>query len=88
MENDKLGGTDPYGASKSAADIAINSYISSFFNSKKNNKIISIARAGNVIGGGDWSEDRLIPDCFKNWLKKKNSYYTKSSFHKTLAKCN
>tara|TARA_B100001248_G_scaffold257448_1_gene239974 strand:- start:17169 stop:18230 length:1062 start_codon:yes stop_codon:yes gene_type:complete len=71
LESDKLGGADPYGASKSAADIAINSYISSFFNSKKNNKIISIARAGNVIGGGDWSEDRLIPDCFKNWLKKK-----------------
>ena len=75
LENDKLGGTDPYGASKSAADIAINSYISSFFNSKKNNKIISIARAGNVIGGGDWSEDRLIPDCFKNWLKKKQLLY-------------
>ena len=87
MENDKLGGTDPYGASKSAADIAINSYISSFFNSK-NNKIISIARAGNVIGGGDWSEDRLIPDCFKNWLKKKKQLLYKSSFHKTLAKCN
>ena len=71
LETDKLGGVDPYGASKSAADIAIISYIQSFFNSKKNKKIISIARAGNVIGGGDWSDYRLIPDCFKNWIKKK-----------------
>ena len=88
MENDKLGGTDPYGASKSAADIAINSYISSFFNSKKNNKIISIARAGNVIGGGDWSEDRLIPDCFlKIGLKKKQLLY-EVLIPQDLGKCN
>ena len=69
-ENDMLGGVDPYGASKSAADIAITSYINSYFKLKKSNKIIGIARAGNVIGGGDWSQDRLIPDCFKKWLKK------------------
>jgi len=69
-EQDELGGIDPYGASKSAADIAIKSYINSFF-TQKNNKLISIARAGNVIGGGDWSRNRLIPDCIKEWKKNK-----------------
>ena len=59
---DQLGGIDPYGASKSAADIAIKSYIELFFKTKLNNKYIAIARAGNVIGGGDWSDDRLFPD--------------------------
>ena len=70
-ETDLLGGLDPYGASKSAAEIAISSYIKSFFSSKKNNTFITVARAGNVIGGGDWSNDRLIPDCMKSWLKGK-----------------
>jgi len=68
-EDDVIGGIDPYGASKAAAEIAIKSYISSYF-SKKNNKIyIGVARAGNVIGGGDWSEKRLIPDCMRAWLQ-------------------
>ena len=70
-ELDQLGGIDPYGASKSAADIAIKSYIESFFKTKLNNKYIAIARAGNVIGGGDWSDDRLFPDSIKKWLKGK-----------------
>ncbi len=70
-ENDILGGQDPYGASKSSADIIIASYIKSFFNTKKNKNYIAIARAGNVIGGGDWSDDRLVPDCMKSWMKKK-----------------
>ncbi len=70
-ENDLLGGTDPYSASKAAAELVIQSYVKSFF-LKKNNKIfIATARAGNVIGGGDWSQDRLIPDCVKSWSKKK-----------------
>jgi CDP-glucose 4,6-dehydratase len=70
-EEDRLGGKDPYSASKASADIAIRSYINSFFY-KKNNKVsIAIARAGNVIGGGDWSPNRLIPDCVKSWSKKK-----------------
>ena len=70
-ENDLLGGKDPYSASKGAAEIIIQSYINSyFFKNKKQN--IAIARAGNVIGGGDWSEDRLIPDCVRSWsLNKK-----------------
>ena len=70
-ENDILGGNDPYSASKASAELAIQSYISSFFPVKKTNILISIARAGNVIGGGDWSENRLIPDCVKSWSKNK-----------------
>ena len=57
VESDPLGGSDPYSASKSMADIATQSWVHSF-----KNVPICIARAGNVIGGGDWSEDRLIPD--------------------------
>ena len=69
-ENDILGGTDPYSASKAAADIATQSYIDCDLKYKKNIKIC-IARAGNVIGGGDWSEGRIIPDCIKRWSKDK-----------------
>ncbi len=72
-ENDILGGEDPYGASKSAAEIAINSYIKSFFNKKNNKNFIVSTRAGNVIGGGDWSDNRLIPDCIKSWTKKRTA---------------
>ena len=52
-------------------ELLINSYIKSYFSSKKNKIFICTARAGNVIGGGDWSKDRLIPDCMKSWSKKK-----------------
>lgn len=57
VETDELGGNDPYSASKAAADIAAQSWIGSFASSS-----IAIARAGNVIGGGDWASDRIIPD--------------------------
>ena len=70
-ENDRLGGKDPYSASKASADIAIKSYINSFFSHKNNKVFIATARAGNVIGGGDWSANRLIPDCVRSWSKKK-----------------
>ena len=70
-ENDLLGGKDPYSASKAATELAIQSYISSFFPKKKSKILIGIARAGNVIGGGDWSNNRLIPDCVKSWSKKR-----------------
>jgi len=70
-ENDILGGKDPYSASKASAELVIQSYISSFFPLKKTKVLIGIARAGNVIGGGDWSENRLIPDCVKAWSKNK-----------------
>ncbi len=64
-EEDKLGGYDPYSASKAAAEIAIGSYRNSFFNPKhygKHHKALAAARAGNVIGGGDFAADRIIPD--------------------------
>ena len=64
-ENDPFGGYDPYSASKAAAEIVIDSYRNSFFNPKdydKHHKSIASARAGNVIGGGDWATDRLVPD--------------------------
>jgi CDP-glucose 4,6-dehydratase len=70
-ENDKLGGDDPYSASKAAAEIAIESYRKSFF-LKKNITGVASVRAGNVIGGGDMSKDRIIPDCIKNLLIKKD----------------
>lgn len=60
-EIDRLGGHDPYSASKAAVELLLASYRSSFF-SKEMGPLIASARAGNVVGGGDWSEDRLIPD--------------------------
>lgn len=67
-ENDRLGGYDPYSASKACAEIVINSYRNSFFNINDHNyhrKALAVARAGNVIGGGDWNEARLLPDVMK-----------------------
>lgn len=69
-EIDTLGGTDPYSASKSSTEIMIRSYRESFFKIQ-NICGVSSVRAGNVIGGGDWSENRLIPDCIKSLIKKK-----------------
>lgn len=69
IETDRLGGYDPYSSSKACTEILTHSYVSSFFNLKdfgiKHNTLIATARGGNVIGGGDWSEDRLIPDIAK-----------------------
>ena len=64
-ENDKLGGHDPYSASKASSEIITNSFRQSFFENQKNQVSISTIRAGNVIGGGDWAENRLIPDCIR-----------------------
>ena len=64
-ENDALGGKDPYSASKSCAEYVINSYRDSFFAYKPVCSIASV-RAGNVIGGGDWADNRIIPDCIKS----------------------
>jgi CDP-glucose 4,6-dehydratase len=69
-ESDPLGGHDPYSASKGAAEIVISSYIRSFF-SKDGTPVISSARAGNVIGGGDWSENRIIPDFMRSLEERK-----------------
>lgn len=68
QENDRLGGHDPYSASKATAELIISSYRSSFFNLscfESHKKAIASARAGNVIGGGDWSKDRIIPDLIR-----------------------
>jgi len=69
-ETDPLGGHDPYSASKGAAEIVISSYIRSFF-SKDGTPVISSARAGNVIGGGDWSINRIIPDFMRALEERK-----------------
>ena len=60
-ENDPLGGHDPYSSSKACAELAVDAYSRSFFDAGEGPKVAS-ARAGNVIGGGDWGRDRLIPD--------------------------
>jgi CDP-glucose 4,6-dehydratase len=65
MESDPLGGHDPYSASKAAAEIVAASYRTSFFTGRSVG--VATARAGNVIGGGDWAEDRLIPDAIRAW---------------------
>jgi CDP-glucose 4,6-dehydratase len=67
-EDDPMGGFDPYSSSKGCAELVTNAYRQSYFSPKKFNEhrvAVASARAGNVIGGGDWSEDRLIPDAIK-----------------------
>lgn len=68
-EDDPMGGYDPYSSSKGAAEIAIASWRRSFFNPEKfgitHSTAIASARAGNVIGGGDWATDRILPDCIR-----------------------
>lgn len=68
-ENEPMGGYDPYSSSKGAAEIAISSWRRSFFNpadyGRKHHVAIASVRAGNVIGGGDWAKDRIIPDCIR-----------------------
>lgn len=68
-ENEPMGGYDPYSSSKGAAEIAINSWRRSYFNpqdyGKKHHISIASVRAGNVVGGGDWAKDRIVPDCIR-----------------------
>ncbi len=66
-ETDHLGGEDPYSASKACAEIIAHSYFKSFF---KDGPRMATVRAGNVIGGGDWASDRIVPDCAKSWAAK------------------
>lgn len=77
-ENDELGGHDPYSASKAAAEIIFHSYLKSFFSNQNPIGIASV-RAGNVIGGGDWAEDRIIPDCI-NALSKNETIRIRNPF--------
>ena len=67
-ETDRLGGHDPYSASKACAELVTNSFRKSFFGIGGHPARIASARAGNVIGGGDWSEDRLVPDIIRGCL--------------------
>lgn len=69
-ENDTLGGYDPYSCSKACSELVTNSYRKSFLNS--NGILLASARAGNVIGGGDWAEDRLVPDIVRAFIN--NNY--------------
>jgi len=80
-ENDTLGGIDPYSASKSSSELIIRAYRESFFKNKKNCGISS-ARAGNVIGGGDWSANRLIPDTIRSLLDKKDIFLRNPNFNR------
>ncbi|OXS55864.1 CDP-glucose 4,6-dehydratase [Cohnella sp. CIP 111063] len=67
-ENERLGGKDPYSASKACAELAVRAYAESYFPEDRypiHGVAIATARAGNIIGGGDWSEDRLVPDCLQ-----------------------
>lgn len=73
-ENDRLGGYDPYSATKGAAEIMIASWRNSFFNPaliRKHGVRIASARAGNVIGGGDWTKDAIVPDCIRHLQNQK-----------------
>jgi len=74
-ENDHLGGHDPYSSSKACSELVTAAYRNSFFNpkeyGKKHRVVVSSARAGNVIGGGDWAEDRLVPDCIRFLIANK-----------------
>lgn len=69
-ENDRLGGHDPYSASKACAEIAAAAYHKSYF-SMEDRVHLATARAGNVLGGGDWAPDRLLPDCIRCLLAGK-----------------
>ena len=80
QETDKLGGDDPYSASKACAEILINSYYQSYF--KKSKTGVASARAGNVIGGGDWSGNRLIPDCINSLVNKKEIILRRPNFNR------
>jgi len=68
-ENDPMGGNDPYSASKGCSELVTNAYIQSFF--KESGCHIASARAGNVIGAGDWAENRIIPDIFRAYMNNK-----------------
>ncbi len=71
QENDPLGGHDPYSASKAGAELVIDSYRKSYFSEGKKTRVsLSSVRAGNIIGGGDWAEDRIVPDCIRALVKE------------------
>ena len=84
-ETDPLDGYDPYSNSKSCSELVTHSYINSFF--KEAGIAVSTARAGNVIGGGDFANDRIIPDCVRAALKKEEIIVRQSLFYKAISAC-
>ena len=70
-ETDAIGGPDPYSASKGAVELVIRSHVKSFF-PKDGPVRVAVGRAGNVIGGGDWAADRIVPDCVRSWATGKS----------------
>lgn len=68
-EEEPLGGYDPYSASKGCAEIVASAYRSSFFSKQESMVSLATARAGNVIGGGDWAEDRIVPDIIRSYIR-------------------
>jgi len=81
-ENDKLGGYDPYSASKAAAEIVIGSYINSFFNPENykhsHSTLLASARSGNILGGGDWCKDRIATDIIRAIFEKNEEIIIRS----------
>jgi CDP-glucose 4,6-dehydratase len=71
-ENDALGGNDPYSASKACAELVTHAYRYSFFSDKDSHTIVASARAGNVIGGGDWTKGRIVPDIIQSIINKQS----------------
>lgn len=72
-ESDTLGGKDIYSGSKGAAELIVKAYFHSFFEGKNHSASFAVARAGNVIGGGDWAKDRMVVDCIKAWSENKSA---------------
>lgn len=71
-EHDALGGKDPYSASKGAAELVIKTYFHSYFSKPDSNIKLVAVRAGNVIGGGDWALNRIVPDCVRAWSQNQS----------------
>ncbi len=89
-ENEPLGGTDPYSSSKACSEIVTAAYRRSFFGSGKfseHGAAIASARAGNVVGGGDWARDRLLPRWLRAPLKGRGDSHPESPRRSTLATC-
>lgn len=78
-ENDSIGGKDPYSASKGACEIIISSYYRTYFSNPDSKIKIASVRAGNIVGGGDWAQDRIIPDAVKSWLSNQSLIIRSSS---------
>jgi len=82
LEDDPMGGYDPYSASKGSAELAVSAYRNSFFGNNRSSNCVEIAttRVGNVIGGGDWAKDRIIPDSIRSICDQENIHIRNPNF--------